>query len=198
MKLGFIFECWIDGPDCKVLEYLVNWITPDYQFVPVTLGNKGVLLEQCADSTYSLFQTGCNTVFIVWDLTPKYPNCACIVEERNLIRQQLIDKHIPLDNVQFIGIVHELESWLIADVSAIERVLSTPAHPVSITNIHYPDREHNPKRKLRQFFNQHGGTDYNDFDHALRIIKHVQRPKDLRRSDSFKRFYLKLTGQQLK
>lgn len=197
MKLGFVFECWIDGPDYKVLKHLVNWIRPDCEFEPVTLGDKGVLLEQCADSVDLLLKTGCDKVFIVWDLMPKYANCDCIVEERNLIRQQLIDKNVPLDNVEFIGIVHELESWLIADVSAIERVLSSPTHSVEIDNIRHPDRERNPKKKLRRLFNQHRGTDYSDLDSAIRIIRQVERPRDMRQSVSFRRFYLKLTGNPL-
>ena len=197
MKYGFVFECWIDGPDYKVLKHLVNLIKPDCEFEPVTLGDKGVLLEECADSVQLLLNTGCDKVFIVWDLMPKYANCDCIVEERDLIRQQLIDKNIPLDNVEFIGIVHELESWLIADVSAIERVLSRPAHPVSLDNIKNPDREKNPKKRLRRLFTQNRGIDYNDLDSAIRIIREVQRPRDLRQSVSFKRFYLKLTGNSL-
>lgn len=197
MKLGFVFECWIDGPDYKVLKHLVSWISPDCIFEPVTLGDKGILLEQCADSVDLLLKTGCDKVFIVWDLMPKYANCDCIVEERNLIRKQLIDKNVPLVNVEFIGIVHELESWLIADVSAIEKVLSTSTHQVTIDNIRYPDRDPNPKKRLQRFFKQHRHIDYNDLDSAIRIIKQVQRPRDLRQSISFKRFYLKLTGNQL-
>ena len=196
MKYGFVFECWIDGPDLKVLKHLVKWIKPDCNFEPVTLGDKGVLLEECADSVELLLKT-CDKVFIVWDLVPKFTDCNCIVEERNLIRQQLIEKNLPLDNIEFIGIVHELESWLIADVSAIERVLSTPAHPISIARIRHPDREKNPKGKLRKIFNQHRGVDYNDLDSALKIIQQVQRPRDLRQSISFRRFYLKLTGNDL-
>ena len=114
MKYGFVFECWIDGPDYKVLQYLVNWIKPDVHFEPVTLGDKGVLLEECADSVDVLLKTGCGRVFIVWDLMPKYVNCDCIVEERNLIRQQLIDKNIPLDNVELIGIVPEDENVIVS------------------------------------------------------------------------------------
>lgn len=197
MKLGFVFECWIDGPDYKVLKHLVNWIRPDCIFEPVTLGDKGILLEQCADSVDLLLKTGCDKVFIVWDLMPKYANCDCIVEERNLIRQQLIDKNVPLVNVEFIGIVHELESWLIADVSAIEKVLSTSTHQVTIDNIRYPDRDPNPKKRLQRLFKQHRHIDYNDLDSAIRIIKQVQRPRDMRQSISFKRFYLKLTGNVL-
>lgn len=196
MKYGFVFECWIDGPDLKVLKHLVKWILPNCNFTPVTLGDKGELLENCADSVELLLKT-CDKVFIVWDLIPKFPDCDCIVEERNLIRQQLIDKNVPLDNVEFIGIVHELESWLIADVSAIERVLSTPTHAVEIDNIRHPDREKNPKGKLRKIFKEHRGIDYNDLDSALRIVQQVQRPRDMRQSISFRRFYLKLTGNNL-
>lgn len=194
MKFGFVFECWIEGPDYKVLKHLVNWIKPGVGFEPVTLGDKAVLLEDCADSVDLLLRTRCDKVFIVWDLIPKYPNCDCIVEERNPIRQKLIDENIPLDNVEFIGIVHELESWLIADVSALEKILSTPTRKVSLDNIRYPDREKNPKRKLRRLFNQNRGIDYCDLDSAIRIIRNVERPKDLRQSETFKRFYLKLTG----
>ena len=197
MKYGFIFECHIDGPDYKVLKHLFNWIKPGVVFDPVTMGDKAVLLADCADSVDRLLKTNCDKVFIVWDLMPKFTNCTCIVEERNLIRQQLLDKNIPLNNVEFIGIIHELESWLIADVSAIENYLSTPTHAVSINKIQYPDRDTNPKKKLKRIFKELSGVSYNDLDHALKIIQNVQRPKDLRKSVSFRRFYLKLTGEEL-
>ncbi|HBX51255.1 MAG: hypothetical protein A2275_17845 [Bacteroidetes bacterium RIFOXYA12_FULL_35_11] len=198
MKYGFIFECHLDGPDYKVVKHIVeNWMSQKIQFEPVTPGDKGALLEQCADSVEMLLRTKCDKVIIVWDLMPKFTNCNCIVEERNLIRQQLIDKNISLDKVEFIGIVHELESWLIADVSALERVLSTTAHPVKISKIQNPDREPNPKGKLRKIFKEKRGLDYSDLDYALKIIQNVQRPKDLKKSESFKRFYYKLTGTQL-
>ena len=197
MKYGFIFECWIDGPDYKVVRNLVNRILPECHFEPVTLGDKGVLLEDCAESAEVLLRTGCDKVFIVWDLIPRFPACNCIVEERDLIRQQLIDHGVPLDPVEFIGIVHELESWLLSDVSAIERVLSTRAHHISIDNIRHPDRERNPKGKLRRIFNQKRGIDYIDLDSAERIIQQVRRPGDMRQSESFRRFFLKLTGTNL-
>lgn len=197
MKFGFIFECWIDGPDFKVLKHLVNTIKSDVAFEAVTSGDKMTLLEECADNVDLFLKTGCDKVFIVWDLMPKYANCNCIVEERNLIRQQLIDKNISLDKVEFIGIVHELESWLIADITAVERVLSTEAHPVTLSTIRHPDRETNPKGKLRKIFKANGRFDYSDTDYALKIIQNVQRPRDLRKSESFKRFYLKLTGTAL-
>lgn len=197
MKYGFVFECWIDGPDYKVLKHLVNWIKPDCKFEAATHGDKLTLLDECAESVEQFLNTGCDKVFIVWDLMPKYANCDCIVEERDLIRQQLIDKGVPLDNVEFIGIVHELESWLIADVSAIEKVLSTQTRQVSIDNIRHPDRDPNPKKRLQRLFKQHRHIDYNDLDSAIRIIRNVERPRDLRQSVSFRRFYLKLTGNAL-
>jgi hypothetical protein len=197
MKYGFLFECWQDGPDCKVIKHLVNRIVPGVDFEPVTLGNKGVLLEECADSVDLLFKTGCDKVFIVWDLMPKYANCNCIVQERDLIRQQLLNGAIPIVNVVFIGIVHELESWLIADVSALERILSTPQHEVKLGKIRQPDREKNPKGRLRKLFKAKRGFDYSDMEFAQRIIQNVQRPRDLKGSESFKRFYNKLTGTDL-
>ncbi len=197
MKYGFIFECWIDGPDCNVLKHLVNKIVPEVMFEPVTLGNKAVLLEECAENADLLLRSGCDKVFIVWDLMPKYSGCTCIAQERNLIRQQLINKNVPLVNVEYIGIVHELESWLIADISALESILSTVEHPIKLTRFRYPDREKNPKKKLKKLFKQYKGFEYIDLDSALRIIKKVQRPEDLKRSETFKRFYFKLTGAHL-
>jgi len=197
MKYGFVFECWIDGPDYKVIKHLVNKILPDCVFLYATLGDKAKLLEECADNVELFLRSGCDKVFIVWDLIPKYDKCACIVHERDLIRQKLIDRNITLDNVEFIGIVHELESWLLADITAIEGVLSTREHPVKLDTIHHPDRVMKPKGQLKRMFKEHKGFEYNDLDHAHKIIQKVDKVRNLRRSESFKRFYYKLKGQPI-
>lgn len=197
MKYGFVFECWIDGPDYKVIKHLVNKILPDCVFRHATLGDKAKLLEECADSVELFLRSGCDKVFIVWDLIPKYDGCDCIVHEKDLIRQKLIDRHITFDNVEFIGIVYELESWLLADKSAVEAVLSTREHAVRLNAIRHPDRDKNPKGRLKRLFLVHKRFEYNDLDHAYKIIKEVDPVRNLRRSESFKRFFLKLTGQPL-
>lgn len=197
MKYGFVFECCLDGPDYKVIKHLVKKILPDCDFQSATLGNKVKVLDECADSVDLFISTGCNKVFIVWDLKPKFTDCECIVQERDLIRQKLINRNIPLGNVEFIGIVYELESWLLADITAVEGVLSTREHPVKLDTIHYPDRDRNPKGKLKRIFLAHRHYEYNDLDHAYRIIKNVEDVKKLGRSGTFSRFYLKLTGRQL-
>ena len=197
MKYGFVFECWIDGPDYKVIKYLVNKILPDCVFRHATLGDKAKLLEECADNVELFLRSGCEKVFIVWDLIPKFDECDCIVHERNIIRQKLIDRDITLDNVEFIGIVHELESWLIADKRAVEVYLSTRERAVRLNAVRYPDRDANPKGRLKRIFLEHRRYEYNDLDHAYRIIQNVDNVRNLRRSRTFSRFYLKLTGQHL-
>jgi hypothetical protein len=198
MKVGFIFECGPDGADLKVVKNLAFRIFPNIQFEPVTLDDKGRLMKECADTTEALINIQkCEKVFIVWDLTPPDRN-ACRKEERDFILSKLNAKGLPLNRIVLLCIEQELESWLIADGRALSDLLSTPAHPVTIPDTKRPDQKRNPKKTLNKVFRENRSWYYIDRDFAESIVKKIPDFSRLKRSDSFRRFYFKLNGNELR
>ena len=197
MKVGFVFECGPEGPDLKVVRNLAQRISPNLQFEPTTLDNKGKLLNECADAAEALLNIQkCEKVFIVWDLTPP-DRGACRKEERDFILKQLQAKGLPLDRIVLLCIEQELESWLIADGRALSSLLSTAAHPVKIADTKNPDRKQNPKKALTKIFREKRGWYYVDRDFAESIVQRIPDFSKLKRSDTFKRFHDKLTNGNL-
>lgn len=199
MKYGFIFECGREGADVKVFRHLMGRIDAAIEFEPVTMDDKGKLLEESAEQAELLLKMGCDRVFVVWDLHPKHPGCGCIAAERDFLLQKYASHGLPIAKIEFIGLVYELESWLLADGRALERVLFPPTHKDTIKGEKAPDQIKLPKSKLISLFTMHKGSRYRyvDTDHALRIISNVDHLKNLKKSKSFSRFYLKVTGTTL-
>jgi hypothetical protein len=63
-----------------------------------------------------------------------------------------------------------------------------------ITKYSNPDRIRNPKARLTRVFNQELGSNrrYVDYQHAVKIAEQIPDFQRLRRSDSFRRFALKI------
>jgi len=197
MKTGFIFECGPDGPDVKVVRNLAQRILPQIQFEYATMDDKGRLLNECADAAERLFTTDkCERVFIVWDLTPPGKG-ACRKEDRDTIIENLTAKGLPLDRIVLLCIEQELESWLIADGRALSNLLSTAAHPVTIPDVKKPDQKRNPKKALNKIFREKKGWYYVDRDFAESIVTRIPDFSRLKKSDTFKRFHNKLSGNEL-
>ena len=73
-------------------------------------------------------------------------------------------------------------------------------HPVSrISRFPHPDRIRNPKQKITRIFTQELGSRrrYVDYRHALLIAKEIADFSRIRRSESFKRFALKVAQHNL-
>lgn len=200
MKIGFIFECGPLGADLAVCRHLVNKIRPDVDFEPVTLENKPKLIANCGESASMLLELGCEEVFIIWDLFPAWRadgEKPCLAEDRANIFQSLAKSEVPVERVHLICIIEELEGWLLADYRAVEAYLSTAVRKVSIKEEKKPERIKNPKKLLIKYFKKHGKYPYIDRQHALPIIQNVADFSKMRRSETFCRFYLKLTGNML-
>jgi len=62
-----------------------------------------------------------------------------------------------------------------------------------------PDRIRNPKKKLTKIFTQELGScrRYVDYRHAIMLAREITDFSRIRRSDSFKRFALKVAGLEL-
>lgn len=200
MKVGFIFECGREGPDVKVCRHLFGQLKPGVEFIPRTLDNKPNLIEHCGAVARELLKQ-CVKVSIIWDLFPPWRERGikpCRREDRTAILQSLRSEGVDLNKIVLVCIQEELEAWLLADHRAVSAMIAPLKHPHPIGRISKfpnPDGIRNPKARLTKIFNQELGPKrrYVDYQHAIRIAEQIQDFQRLRRSDSFRRFALKVT-----
>jgi hypothetical protein len=195
MKVGLVLECAPNGPDQQVCEFLVKWLRPNTQVVSRTLLNKKNLMAQCGETTALLFKDDCQRVVIVWDLYPPPHNTrqdACRFEDRKSILSSLKQAGVTSNNVHLVCIREELEAWLIADHRAVERAISKLTHRKVkvVPEIRKPESVRNPKNKLMSIFEERKLRPYQDYIHALKIIRELESlgVNKLKRSQSFVRF----------
>jgi hypothetical protein len=200
MKLGFILECGPQGADLKVCKNLVDRIMPKSQATFKTLDVKPKLVSGCGAVAKQLIDDGCERVYIIWDLYPAWRVKGmkpCRKEDRDNIFDSLNKAQVPLERVHLICIEQELESWLIADGRALSEFLSRPTILVKIKDSKEPDKVQNPKKYLTKHFCQNGKGIYTDYLHAEKLVGLIPDFQKLKKSETFKRFYFKLTGTQL-
>lgn len=191
MKIGFIFECPRNGPDQQVIEFLASKIDPNVEIVnSLTNTNKPALLQQCGDQTAILFAQGCERVIIVWDLLPRWkdkhnkPYCKNDVAE---VRSALQKANVDEERVRLLCIAAELETLLIADERALEKVLHRASHPANCPFKKHPHRLADPKSDLDGIFRTHGRI-YSPLTDALKIAQALDDFNRLGPIPSFKRF----------
>ena len=199
MKVGMIFECGPKGADQQVCKYLAQRLLPDIEVVPpITLGNKPRLLSDCGPAAANLLQQGCERIVIVWDLYPPWrrQEPPCRKEDREAIQNSLSKSGVSMQQVALVCIEEELEAWLLADGRALSRVLSRPTHPVPVSDVRRPDQIPRPKTRLNRIFQQYSGRPYRDLIHARKIVEALPDLNRIRRSATFVRFAVKLTGRE--
>lgn len=198
MKIGFIFECGPDGGDMKVFKCLTSKIAPDAEFDYEALSVKTALLKECGKAAKRLINDGCNMVFIIWDLYPAWredKGKPCRHEDKEAIKRSLEAEGLSEDDIIFLCLEEELEAWLLADYRILNEYFSKPHRKVeNIKDEKNPDKIRDPKGKLTGYFKKHKGSTYEGTIHAEQIIKGIENFKKLRRSETFSRFHLKLTG----
>lgn len=195
--VGFIFECGADGPDVKVCKQLIRLIDPTISMKIRAMGNAKNLREDCGEVA-QLLLAECSMVFVVWDLLPKWPDQEhpCRREQRTQVIESLNRAQVDLARIVLVCIQAELESWLIADITAVKAVLQRQKQPHRlglIKSVKHPDRDPNPKKTLLKWFRRELGRDYVDYRDAEVIVKELADVKGLKRSESFTYFYRKLT-----
>ncbi|HQF54372.1 MAG TPA: hypothetical protein PK208_04570 [Fibrobacteria bacterium] len=204
MKIGMLFECTKDGPDYKVCTNLAKRIWTEslhrsgLEIVSDFLDNKPKLVAGCGTKAAHFLKSGVEHVFIVWDLFPSWrrDEKPCRHQDRLDIFASLDAAGVPHDKVTLLCIEEELEAWLLADGSAIERALSRPAHPISgIGHESRPDAVKNPKEKMARIFRTKANRTYNDFTDAEKIIRQDPSLRRLAKSTSFARFQTKLSAR---
>jgi len=202
MKVGYVFECGPDGGDMKVLRHLTSMILPDVEFDYEALSVKTSLLRECGKASKRLLDSGCEKVFIVWDLFPAWredKSKPCRREDKEAIIASLAAYELLPQHVIFLCIEEELEAWLIADGRILNNYFSKPHRLVdTIKNENKPDKVRDPKGKLIGYFKTHrGGQKYDSNTHAEHIIKRIKDFQKLKKSETFKRFYYKLRNEEL-
>lgn len=200
MKVGLILECGPDGADKKVCEHVLRRLVPKIEVVSITLDDKRKLIEQCGVSAAQLIRDGCERVVIIWDLWPAWREKKakpCRKTDRENISQSLNNAGVKNPSVYLVCIEEELEAWLIADGRALSTVLSKPSHQVSIGHRKHVHKVKKPKTELMKIFQQQGGFEYRDLNHAEKIIRALPDFTQLRRCETFARFVLKATGIEI-
>src|SRR5947209_3667350 len=73
MKVGFILECKLNGPDAVIYPYLARKFCPSIEIEkPKTLNNKAFVMSDGPEVAKTLLDNGCDYVFFIWDRLPKF------------------------------------------------------------------------------------------------------------------------------
>lgn len=197
MTVGMIFECGPQGADKQICSYLAGHIRPDIPLSFTTLDNKENLLSDAGRVAAQMLADGCCCVIIIWDLRPAWPSKngkPCRNAERQTVLTSLQHAGVPVHApVHLVCVEQELESWLLANESAIAAFLSTNAHPYSVKRTKKPDRVLQPKAVMNNHFKAARGWRYDDKVNAIQVLRSA--PINLgrhRQSASFVRFEQKL------
>ena len=200
MKLGLILECQNKGADQNVCEHLARMLVADIEIVTRAMDNKPNLIKDCGVVAAQLLKDGCDKVLIIWDLHPAThgsSNKPCVVEDCDQILKKLAEANVA-GNVHLVCIEKMLEAWLLADGRALTNFFTTPTHvPERIKDEKTPDTIDDPKRKMMKHFRKNRRGEYNGSVHAEKIVRNIADFSRLRRSATFRRFVLRLTGQEL-
>jgi hypothetical protein len=195
MKIGLVLECGKDGPDQKVLEPLVKKLAPrPNEVTSRTLNNKPRLLSGCGAVASQLLKDQYDRVLVIWDLWPAWATDApCRKEHRDEAMESLTEAGVDLRKVRLLCIEQMLESWLLADPRALERLVTKWMQPRRPRNFRVgPEAvfDTKPKGLLTRLFREHGCRPYYDLNHAHQIAAQWDEQSLRRLADlpTFQRF----------
>ena len=156
MKVGIICEGRLGGEDAQVFEHFAKRIAPQDAVRAFPQGNKPELIANAGNVAANLFATGYDKVLIMWDIEPRWGRPDGEHQDTQDIHVSLTSAGMEAHPCLFlIGIHKELEAWLLADGSALSKLLSTTAHPVKIKDTKNADQVANPKKHLEKLFAKH-------------------------------------------
>lgn len=197
-KLGLVLECDSGGPDELVFTCLVRRLSPGTAVKVVTMGSKSGMLLRAAETAQELIETEkCDRVIIAWDYKPPFdgpPPAKRCEDETAMMKTTLAALPNALKpKVRLLCLVHELETWLIAEDRAVRDYLSTSAHKCKF-KAPKPHSKVDPKAFLSSEFRAFRGTRYEDFKEAVRLVALWQDTRKVGKLDSFQRFADLVTG----
>lgn len=156
MKVGIVCEGRLGGEDAQVFEHFARRIAPEAAVKTFPQGTKPELIAEAGAVVASLFATGYDKVLIMWDIEPRWGKPDGEQQDTQDIQVSLGNAGVAAHPCLFLIAIHkELEAWLLADGSALSKLLSTPTHSVKIKDIKNADQDANPKKRLEKLFAKH-------------------------------------------
>ena len=126
MKIGFVLECTLKGPDAIIYPSVFSKLCGTVELEkPITLTNKKILMDEGHNYVEELMKQGCDYVFVIWDRIPKWGGTGRCVEEKESFIVKLQQLNIDETRVKLCCIDEMLESWLIADERGFNNWVST-------------------------------------------------------------------------
>lgn len=189
-RIGIICERHAGFEDEQVLTLLAGRITGHNDIICLPQGNKPSLFAECGKVAKNLLHVdGCCRVLIVWDLEPSHSQqAACRHADRQTVFASLAAAGLQNHPCVFLVCIEkELETWLLADGSAIASVLRRPPHPAPTINDTANLGEGNPKGRLKRIFKVEGrGREFDARTDGPAIARAL--PQDFGAISKFKSF----------
>lgn len=179
MDIGVIAE---DNSDVAVLYELTSkLITPNrFAFKRWVGGGCGMLRRKCAAWAKNLLQRGCTHLVVIHDLDTNL---------ESKLREELTKyiKDIAFDRYIILIPIHEVESWLLADAAALQKVFNMNRIPQTPCN---PEAIMKPKERLRDivFKNTKKEKRYLNTIHNQKIAKELRIGELKRKCASFRSY----------
>jgi hypothetical protein len=191
LKVGIVCEGQRGCADHQVFPHLIKLICPKATWDIVPSGSRPKVLRNAPIEAKKMLETGCDVVFILWDVFPEWPDqggstdCKehCKTLDANLLAANLADKRIIP-----VAIHKALEAWLLCDADALTEVIGVMPSKRPIKHETRPDKVSNPKTELKELFKRGRGKTYNDSFSAGQIAARLTSTKRLKKSQSFSRF----------
>jgi hypothetical protein len=202
MKLGLVLECDTGGPDELVLTCLARRLAPGITVQAAGLGSKAQVFLRGPETAAELVETsGCDRVFVVWDLKPYWEGAAALncEAEADELRAKLKGMNkTTAAKVRLLCLTWELETWLIADARAVNAHLSTATHKANF-KCSFPLGKNDAKAFLDREVKKHRGQTrrYVDVREAIQIARLIPDTHRVRSIPSFKRFARLVCGKPL-
>lgn len=176
MKVGFIVECSIGGPDAKIYPYVAKQLCNTLVIEkPETLKDKKSLMQEAPLVAQTLLKNGCDTVFIIWDRIPRWGIGGNCETDKEVLANELSNLKVNTTKVFLCCIDEMLESWLIADGDGVTNwIKSKTTHNIKAFSDHKAGKQNAPKEKIDNYLKANfGKIKYNDYIHNEQIIKHL-------------------------
>lgn len=177
MKVGFILECSLGGPDAIIYPYVAKEICKALEIEkPETLKDKKSLLQEAPLVAKTLLENGCQKVFIIWDRKPRWKDNLgnCDTDKKTLV-DELKNIDVTLEDVYLCCIDEMLESWLIADGEGVTNWINRKtSHTIKPFPDHKAGSQNAPKDRIKAYLKtNYGKWQYNEFQDNLDILKEL-------------------------
>jgi hypothetical protein len=175
MKIGFILECTLGGPDAVIYPYVAKRLCDALEIEkPETLKDKKSLIQEAPLVAQTLLENGCDKVFIIWDRIPRWNIPGNCETDKEQIAEGLNNLEVPPVQVFLCCIDEMLESWLIADGDGITKwINSKTTHKIKAFPDHKTKQDQAaPKDRIKNYLRDNFNKwKYNDFEDNIDIIK---------------------------